>query len=218
MGSTHAGCASNCQRERSAYIFLCTNLRPEHADIGLYIADGHVECARLLLDHGASVAAVCERGRTPLHHAALADEATTVRLLLDAGASLEQPDKNGVRPLDWACSGHGKFGDQIRFDQPDAPLLERMGTVNCLLAAGADPNVSSDSGDTPLHKASKHDDQDCPVRPMQQLTIASYLCLTAYISLPQQAHSVTLHCRSIDSISHPHRAALHAIDFICVTH
>ena len=122
---------------------------------------------------------MCKMGRTPLHHAALADEATTVELLLDAGASLEQPDNNGETPLHWACNGHGKFGDQIRYDKPDVALLDRMGTVNCLLAAGAYPDVSSESGDTPLHTASKYDDQGCPVRPMQQFTITSYLCLTA---------------------------------------
>ena len=111
----------------------CTSSQSEHANEGLCIADDHVQCAERLLYHGASIAAVCEMGRTALHHAALARQPATVQLLLDAGAALEQPDNNGERPLDWACTGHRRFGAWTRITDADAPSMERMATFHWLL-------------------------------------------------------------------------------------
>lgn len=71
---------------------------------------------RLLLDHGADVAArtipgratgafmrdVRTKGETPLHRAAAYADAATVELLLERGADREARDANGDSPLSWA--------------------------------------------------------------------------------------------------------------------
>ena len=53
-------------------------------------AKGDIAMVRTLLQHGASVDAVCERRNTPLHEAVLANAADVVVVLRDAGADVCQ--------------------------------------------------------------------------------------------------------------------------------
>ncbi|KAL2158803.1 hypothetical protein VTH06DRAFT_3995 [Thermothelomyces fergusii] len=62
-------------------------------------AHASAECARLLLEHGASVDIRDGHGRTPLHWAAEAGHEAVVRLLVAAGANINAASRDGVTPL-----------------------------------------------------------------------------------------------------------------------
>lgn len=86
------------------------------------VSNGHVECARLLISHGADVNARRARDWTPLLLAAYISNMELCRLLLDNGADPNLG--NGVwTPLKLACQ------------RANAELVE------LLLERGADPNV-----------------------------------------------------------------------------
>lgn len=61
---------------------------------------GHLEFARMLIEHGADVRAVMWSGWTPLHHAAFWHRSDCMALLLDAGASALAANDDGERPID----------------------------------------------------------------------------------------------------------------------
>jgi len=54
---------------------------------------GNENVVSYLLDHGASVNSVTQRGETPLHYAARASQPAVMRLLLDNGAQLDAKSK-----------------------------------------------------------------------------------------------------------------------------
>jgi ankyrin repeat protein len=62
---------------------------------------GHVDCARLLLDHGAHVNASAQLTLrwTPVHFASYDGHLSVAQLLLQHGASLHAPDDLGTTPL-----------------------------------------------------------------------------------------------------------------------
>lgn len=84
-------------------------------------------------------------GDTALHIAAAAHRPELVGLLLDAHADVDARNRRGARPLHYAADGVP--GSAIW--RPDA----QAATVICLIAAGADPNVTDKSGVAPLHRA-----------------------------------------------------------------
>lgn len=100
----------------------CPSLRPTQP---LYFAavSGNVEVARLLLDGGAEVDAVSDRGRQgACHMAAQEGQTSFLELLLNNGASPSTPDAFGQTPLIHAAT-HGRTGT-VRV------LLQRGAAVN----------------------------------------------------------------------------------------
>ena len=81
-----------------------------------------------LLRADAAVNAVDKHGRTPLH---LAENTDSIRLLAESGAKLNAPDEQGLSPLHLAANS------------PEC--------VEALIRAGADVNIATPSGKTPLH-------------------------------------------------------------------
>jgi ankyrin repeat protein len=59
---------------------------------------------RLLIDHGADIAAQDEAHSTPLHLAALCGGTETVQLLIEHGASVTAQDRSKKTPLHLASS------------------------------------------------------------------------------------------------------------------
>ena len=89
---------------------------------------GSLECATLLLDHGAEVEVRNDARRTPLQLAAENGRTDIVKLLAEAGADLNTQDGKGRTPLHRATyEGHG-------------------GAAEVLLAVGADVGVLNANG------------------------------------------------------------------------
>lgn len=84
-------------------------------------------------------------GDTALHFAAAAYQVETVRRLLDAGADLQARNRLGEQPLLAAAVGN----PGSRTWNPAA----QAATIECLIAAGANPNALDKRGVSALHKA-----------------------------------------------------------------
>lgn len=65
---------------------------------------GHIQAARVLLNHGADVNAAASCGTTPLIDAASNGHNTIVKLLLEHGADPLQKDKHGMNAIDLALN------------------------------------------------------------------------------------------------------------------
>eukprot|EP01104_Vermistella_antarctica_P013343 TRINITY_DN4017_c0_g1_i1.p1 TRINITY_DN4017_c0_g1~~TRINITY_DN4017_c0_g1_i1.p1 ORF type:complete len:423 (-),score=86.38 TRINITY_DN4017_c0_g1_i1:104-1372(-) len=106
---------------------------------------GHLECVRVLLEHGADVDATYNFKETPLHLASKEGHATCVRLLSEKGASVYAEDRWGDTPLHLAS----------RYGRTSA--LQEL-----LLAPDCDSvNVGDHDGDSPLHDAASRGHTRC---------------------------------------------------------
>jgi ankyrin repeat protein len=121
---------------------------------------GQVAVVQALLDRGADPNALGPSGNTPLHMAAGGQWQAVARLLLARGAapSLMMRDAQGNTPLllavanvrqwdGWVPTLHGAVATSQREAEPSAELID------ILLDAGADVNVRTAKGNTPLHIA-----------------------------------------------------------------
>lgn len=98
--------------------------------------DGHLEIAKLLMEHEANVNIQDdEDGDTPLHWACGSGSLEKVRFLVDKGAHINIQNHTGKTPLH-QCSG---------FDDMDV--------IRLLVANGADINIEDNNGMRPLHMA-----------------------------------------------------------------
>jgi hypothetical protein len=101
----------------------------------------------LLLTHAAKINAGDREGMTPLMWAALDHpDLETIRLLLDHGAAVNPQEKDGWTALCWAVY------------QPAPPRGQSDGVkdiVRLLLAYGANPNLPTHDGCTPLQIAQR---------------------------------------------------------------
>ncbi len=91
----------------------------------------------ILLQRGASPAALYRSGYTDLHVAAIKGNEDELAVILQTNPGLETPVPTGLTPLHLAA-GYG-----------------HAGAVKLLLEAGASPRARSDSGTTPLYRAAR---------------------------------------------------------------
>lgn len=91
-------------------------------------------CAELLLEKGAAVDGIGDRGETALHNAAIRHYVPLMQLLLSKGAAVDRKDNRGYTALARAA---------ISFDRDPA-------AVALLLRAGAKVNAVEEDGLTPL--------------------------------------------------------------------
>ena len=103
-------------------------------------------------------------GSTPLHHAAGFGTLETMKLLIDAGAEVDAPNDRSSTPLHWAVSDGAKVrhllenGADInaKTERQRTPLslaaamLFDIAPLKLLLDKGANPNIASIDGQTPL--------------------------------------------------------------------
>lgn len=84
-------------------------------------------------------------GDTALHVAAAAYRAAFAKKLLASGAAVRARNRRGAEPLHYAADGSPGSSS---WDPP-----AQAATITSLLAAGADPNCTDNSGVMPLHRA-----------------------------------------------------------------
>jgi ankyrin repeat protein len=147
LRSTWARQVSGDQGERSISSITQLILSPPCGSSPLHWASykGYVECAALLLEHGADPNAVAiPTGWTPLHDAAYSNSTEVMELLLAAGSSVNATAASGATPLCFACQE----------DAADAALLllQHHATVLTSPAAvhSAAATTMTHSGPAPL--------------------------------------------------------------------
>ena len=139
--------------------------------------NGHDDCVRSLIRHGAMLNAISIDGRTPLHHAARHGNLKSVRYLLLGSAIYLNRKRHGLNtPLhDAAKFGHTDIVTTLIFagalmneanDNGDTPLhvaanSGQENVVRCLIQAKAGLNVISSDGSTPLHYACQNGHVEC---------------------------------------------------------
>jgi len=141
-----------------------------HSPLHLATRRGHLDFMKGLLERGVDINGADHRGMRPLHMATMSGTSDCVNLLLANGASPNPTSTNGLLPLHWAslrgCANSVasllNSDPSMELDAKDVNGLTALhfacvnGHTNCvslLLARRADPNVSDNHGNTPLHKA-----------------------------------------------------------------
>ena len=149
-------------------------------------ASGNPAVVTLLLQAGADPGARAASGQIPLHQAAWSDSLAVVVRLLEAGSDVNARDNGNSTPLlqvvshDWGGPGNpalvealleagadvnargGRYGTTAlhwavtRGDADDPSAQEVFGM---LIESGADPNALNDAGETPLHLASRSNNE-----------------------------------------------------------
>lgn len=100
-------------------------------------ANGHIEVAKFLIDHGADIELKSTQGSTPLYLAVVGAHKAMLELLLDRGANIHGQSSSGTTPLHLASErGYRAI-------------------VETLLVRGADPNRLNREQLAPLHLAAK---------------------------------------------------------------
>jgi ankyrin repeat protein len=96
------------------------------------VKKGQIQEVSRLLNLGVNVNTHDENKLSPLHHAALSDDADIAKLLLDAGALKEEKDNANRTPL-WYAAARGSI--QV---------------MTLLIGSGVEVNASDNEGHTPL--------------------------------------------------------------------
>ncbi|MDG1890736.1 MAG: ankyrin repeat domain-containing protein [Verrucomicrobiota bacterium] len=101
---------------------------------------GNIEAVKQHIAAGTDVNAPGDRGKTPLHIAAVFSRNEIAKLLIAKGADVNAKDEIGWTPLHHAA---------YSFTQGHDPTI----TVELLITKGADVNAKSEGGKTPLDTA-----------------------------------------------------------------
>ncbi|HPQ39928.1 MAG TPA: ankyrin repeat domain-containing protein, partial [bacterium] len=114
----------------------------------LYWASGldELQIVEKLIQHGAAVDALDTMGETPLFHAASRDKPKNARMLISKGADIH---RHATHPGTGRCTA-----------LHSAAMFGSVGVLNVLLEQGADPDVRTDTGCTPLHWAATNGQYD----------------------------------------------------------
>ncbi|KGQ02961.1 Ankyrin-3 [Beauveria bassiana D1-5] len=157
-------------KKHAADVPSSLNMRDTTSKTPLHYAALHswTNCVRLLLTRGAKITADMDN-MTALHYAVSKSSKEMARCFLDAGISIH----TGVQRRDWSevdseikarCEPHNSSSSVVDCSsQHGLTALHYATLVGCeqmtdlFLAHGANPNVRSEYGETPLHLALKQD-------------------------------------------------------------
>ena len=138
----------------------------EESPLHVSSRQGHVEVARVLLEHGADTEARDNDDFSPLEQAAYEGHIELVQILLEHGADANAQDKERCTPLYWVSEAgllsvaqvllsHGA-DVKARCKNNETPLHRSEEEVaRLLLKHGADPNALDIKNRTPLHRVSE---------------------------------------------------------------
>jgi ankyrin repeat protein len=130
---------------------------------------GHLETARLLVEHGADARAQTESGETPLHWVSYRGHVELARLLVEHGADVAAQTKSGETPLHGVTyEGHVEVARLLIEHGADLGAQTKSGVTplhqasdwghvelaRLLVEHGADVEAQTKSGETPLHQVS----------------------------------------------------------------
>ncbi|KAJ9180079.1 hypothetical protein P3X46_008367 [Hevea brasiliensis] len=131
---------------------------------------GHTATAKYLIEHGANPSMPSDLGATALHHSAGIGNIELLRYLLSKGVEVDSESDAGT-PLIWAAGHaqpdalkillehHANAGADVNVIAGGATPLHIAADngsseiLNCLLKAGADPNVVDEDGQKPIQVA-----------------------------------------------------------------
>lgn len=152
---------------------LCGFIRPDDPER----RERALLSVKTLIDRGASIQPTTENAESALHCAARLGDLPVVERLISLGANVDQTSASGA-PISQAASSSGMRAVEIaelflqngaRLDIPDSlgfyPMhrAAQMGNIDMLkllLKHGADPNVLSEIGKTPLQMAIEWDQKE----------------------------------------------------------
>jgi len=130
---------------------LPVNLRNHKGDSLLMLASyhGHIDTARLLLEHGADPELYNDQGQAPLAAAAYKGDAAMVELLLEHGANIDGAMPGGRTALMMAA------------------MFNRCDVLDLLLARGASPEIRDSAGLSAVDVARIMGAPDTPIQLMK---------------------------------------------------
>ena len=97
---------------------------------------GNEAVTRLLLDHGADVAAANKHGSTALFNAAIGGHETVTKLLLDCGADVAVANTEGITALMVAAAGGNEAVTKLLLDHgADVAVADKEGSTALMAAA-----------------------------------------------------------------------------------
>ncbi|KAF1332035.1 Serine/threonine protein kinase, partial [Globisporangium splendens] len=156
--------------------------------ISIATRHGCVDVLRLLLERGADVDTVCDRGETPLFIATRQRDVRCVRVLIEFGATVNILSYDGQTPVSIAIYSHeieiltvlvasGMYNNMTD-RRGETPLFiacacGNKAAVKLLLAGGALPDIANSEGETPLFIATRCRDVE-----MVQLLVAAHATVT----------------------------------------
>jgi uncharacterized protein len=121
-------------------------------EFAMALFDQDLKRAAELLEIGAGVNYINQRGSTPLHDMIEHGKIDAVRFLLSHGADPNRRDIYGQTPLHHAVDSELQEAIFI-YDTRHEYVLPRIDLTTLLLLHGADPNVRSAQGETPYEWA-----------------------------------------------------------------
>ncbi|XP_069769680.1 inversin isoform X3 [Narcine bancroftii] len=144
------------------------NMADKYGGTALHAAvlAGHVNTAKLLLEHGAQVDAMDVMKHTPLFRACEMGHKEVIQTLIEGGGRVDLIDQDGHSPLHWAALGGNADVCQILIQNQINPNVQDFagrtplqcaaygGYINCmavLMENKADPNIQDKEGRTALH-------------------------------------------------------------------
>jgi ankyrin repeat protein len=142
--------------------------KSEWTPLHVAIEKGFYEIAKMLIEKGADVNAINNRGRAPMHYI---ENLQVLKKLIEKGANINEKDKEtGWTPLHFAVTRQNmeEIVDYLITNGADVnaksfdgstPLHLRL-YAKRLIAAGGDVNSQDEFGNTPLHYAHLHHIKD----------------------------------------------------------
>ena len=155
----------NCLIEQSADVNLNNTGDLGYTPLETAAREGQLEAVKLLIAKGADIDKGNTIGSNPLIGACIGAHKEVLLYLIEKGANVNHPDNQGQTALHYLCRYAKQWGsnvitqtiDGVTTTLPNTRFQEHTEIFNLLLKKGADVNLLTGYGYTPLHLASECD-------------------------------------------------------------